>query len=490
VASRDIRCLFVWTRTGSMMGEAHWPFYGSMAVAAHAMAAGADVTIFDRRRVQDDQALKDAIADHDLVFLGVVTADIADATTVLGFAAETGRPAIVGGVHPTAVGHLADGLERASAGIFGDGMSVIATVLDDFRRGKLQRTYEGTRSSPTMVGLLDKVTPDRASLPSGKYGHVLITEMGCPNKCTFCFDANSGTHRRDPQVVAEEIRRMGPGAKFGLFDDNVIGADPEGAIRFAEAVREQGTQPAFFGNTDATCIMHPEALQALRAAGMASIYVGFESIFPESVKLLGKMNLIRQLARHYRILSGERAIESADIIEIYSRLVDDLHRYGFTVYGGIITGWPHETPACIEALAQFAQTVPDLPWLSLATPYPGTGFARHLENRGIVRAEYDSPVWDTNRLAYQHPRASAASWYDGVYAYYQALASDEVIEAKRQRLSGASLANWAVDSIAKDLKQFGARSHRVYREMDPPVPKWHDARKRLGSIPIVHDRTA
>ena len=465
--SRTPECLFVWTRTNSLMGESTWPFYGSLAVATYASKAGAGVQIFDRRNQKSQDDFENMVKKASIVLVGADTSDIPDTLQVIKTANRYKKPVIVGGVHPTAIDDPKSEFRNATSIVKGDGTSVIEEVIKDWKTGHLKSIYNGIRPSQEVALQLDRALPNRKLMPNEGNDHQnsLVTEIGCPNTCIFCFDNQTGTSRRNPNKVSEEISLMaGDRPLFANFDDNIIGNDPEGAVKLAESVIRSGLKPRWFGNADITSILHLDVLAKLREAGMGSIYLGFESIYSETLRFAGKLNLIRKVYDSGLFGDSPKILTDEHVERLYKHAVEILHKMGFTVYCGLICGWPNETETQLEGLINFARNVPDMPWLSIATPYPGTAFSRYIDKRKMKIKEYKTGEYDTNHFVFMHPKIKNDYYYRMIKSFYQEMGSDEIVKRKLKILKGSMFDVWAVESVRNSLVEQKEKASILYKD--------------------------
>jgi radical SAM superfamily enzyme YgiQ (UPF0313 family) len=458
------KVLFVWNKTNSMMGNDRWVFYGSLAVATYAKLTGVDVEILDRRISDDLVLLRTKIAESDLVVVTATTADLPACMETIACCNSLRVSCVVGGVHSTAL--RSELLEYANSVsiLKHDGMSVINDIISDFHHGSLQSVYVGSSDFREVNRLLDELPPDRRLLPQHPDGylHSLVTSMGCPNACTFCFDARTGTNRRANASVIEEIRSLGKGIHLGLFDDNIVGADPEGAKEFGRLLTQANLGVSFFGNADIRCVLYPEVLEALKNSGMTSIYIGLESVHSSTVRVAGKLGLVKAVGdalfgRSFPVVPGDD-----DIVMLYEEVIKKLHAHGLLVYCGLICGWPHETPDMVLELEKFAITTPDVPWLSIATPYPGTALNQMLEKQGISTLPYLSGKYDTNHLVFNHPKAPNQSFYDAIVHYYEAIGSEDALEHKKALWSSPAFNKGAVSAAVENRKSLKVRARQLF----------------------------
>jgi hypothetical protein len=131
----------------------------------------------------------------------------------------------------------------------------------------------------------------------------------------------------------------------------------------------------------------------------------------------------------------------------------------------LICGWPHEGPERLDAIRDFADRVPDMPWLSLSTPFPGTALERYLHKAGVTSLPYESGVYDTNRFAFVHPSGLALEFYARLMEFYSHMGTEETIGRKIGRLAGDQFEPWATESVQQNLQSLGLRASRLYESL-------------------------
>jgi hypothetical protein len=105
-----------------------------------------------------------------------------------------------------------------------------------------------------------------------------------------------------------------------------------------------------------------------------------------------------------------------------------------------------------------------MPWLSIATPYPGTALSRFLLKQNIELTPFHTGNYDTNHFSFRHPIVPPQIYYDAILQYYRSLSSDAVIRRKIIRLQSGKFDRWAVHSVLHNLRSVAARAERLYSD--------------------------
>jgi len=312
----------------------------------------------------------------DVVGIGIHTGNALRGYEIGTAARARGATVVFGGIHATLYPDEAHSLGGAHAVVRGDGDVVWPVVLDDARRGTLQKTYEAGRVDA------DRFVSARWDLlPPGRYmwGSVQ-TVRGCPKHCSFCSvwrtDGQKPRQRRVDRVVAEILELRQQGFRFvALADDNfypVTLAD----LAMAERQRNQGrleqlrelraerfelmarltqlpSDMVFFTQITMEAAEDEAFLDAMRRANIKGALVGVEAVTPEGLKDVYK--------------------SFNDVGEALVQRLRTFRDHGVHVLGSFIFGLPSDRPSTFAATADIA----DRAGLAFAqfvmlTPYPGT----------------------------------------------------------------------------------------------------------------------
>jgi radical SAM superfamily enzyme YgiQ (UPF0313 family) len=273
----------------------------------------------------------------DLVGITAFTSQANRAYQVAAHFRSQGVPVVMGGIHATMC--LSEVMERVDSVVTGEAESVWTQVLDDARRGALQRQYDGGHPD------INHFVPARHDLLPGRYAFGAIqTTRGCPLNCNFCSVTtfNGAQYRQRP--VAEVVREFQsiPEKRVLIVDDNLIGTLPGHIARAKELFRalasahlhKQWIAQATINFAD------DDELMALAAkAGCRGVFIGFESPTPEGLRELGKkFNLtkgrdfpasVRRIQRHKILVVGSFII-GLDVDEpgIGKRIAEVASQYG------------------------------------------------------------------------------------------------------------------------------------------------------------------
>lgn len=256
-------------------------------------------------------------------------------------------------------------------------LSDIAGLSYTLDQGK---TYQHGPSAQPIKDLDQLPNPDRSLVPRSLRLNI-SAGRGCPNACTFCFQAvhGKGYRFRSAENLAAEIianLEQYPYRAFDIIDDTFV-ADADRAFRFCEILRDyRSTSHRDFAwyceaRVD-TLDLHPDLLIALTETGLIRLQVGIESGDSETLRRYGK-----------RL--------DLDALE---NLVGRVNQMGnLSIFGNFIIGGPFENEQTLQRSRQLALRLIDLaPGLFEATsgylaPFPETPLAQRAEQFGLTNFE-------------------------------------------------------------------------------------------------------
>ena len=339
-----------------------------------------DVTILDEQIEKIDFDMK-----ADLVGITTTTLTANRAYEIAGEFRKRGIKVITGGVHASMC--VDEASRFFDAVCVGDGEHVIGNMIEDFEKGSLKKVYTGELKP------LSGLKRPRHDLFRKGYSFLPVsTSRGCPFNCNFCVINRfyQGKYRmREVDDVMEELLSLPKGYDIVFFTDgNVYGYSKNETDRFKElcrrmiAARNEDKLPFkyFTCYVSVNALADEEALELASKAGCAMVFVGFESINPESLKDMNKT------------LNLKFGVDS------YAGLVANAQKRKILVTGEMIVGNDSDTPEVLRKTGDFLKTINfDLLRLQIMQPIPGTKLYQSLEEEGRLLLK-DFPE-DWNKLA-------------------------------------------------------------------------------------------
>ena len=331
--------------------------------------------------------------EPDLVVIQVYITNAYRAYRMADHYRARGSYVALGGLHVTSLPDEA--APHADTIFIGPGEDTFPRFLRDLAAGSPQRRYES--AVRTLEGLppirRDLIQRHRYLVPNS-----IVVSRGCPHHCTFCYkDAFfAGGRSFYTQLVDDalaEIARL-PGRHLYFLDDHLFGN-----TRFARDLFRgmKGMGRVFQGAVTVDSILRDDLVEDAAAAGLRSLFVGFETLSSSGLAGAGKrQNLGRDYSEVVRKLDSLGIMINGSFVfgldgddrDVFPRTVD------WTVQAGITTATFH-----------------------ILTPYPGTAlFADMAAQNRIETCNWD--LYDTRHVVYR-PSGLAADelkrGYDWAY---------------------------------------------------------------------------
>jgi radical SAM superfamily enzyme YgiQ (UPF0313 family) len=340
-----------------------------------------EVTILDENLGAPDY---EALPRPDLVGITAFTSQACRAYEVAAHFRRLGVPVVMGGIHATMC--LDEALERVDSVVTGEAEKVWAQVLEDVRRGALQRRYEG--------GLADalKIAPARhGALEDGYALGAIQTTRGCPLNCNFCsVSAFNGTHYRQ-RPIADVIRefQMIREKRVLVVDDNLIGISADHIARAKDLFRamiQADLRKEWIAQATINFADDEEMLALAAKAGCRGVFIGFETLSPEGLRELGKK---------FNLLKGRD----------FAASVRRIQRHKIQIVGSFIMGLDVDTPGIGTRIAEVAAEygVDNVNVLFL-TPLPGTRLWDKMKAEGRITLNTFPHDWQYYTLTFPMAR--------------------------------------------------------------------------------------
>ncbi|MFH1368225.1 MAG: radical SAM protein [Elusimicrobiota bacterium] len=254
----------------------------------------------------------------------------------------------------------------------GEGEENIVCIVNDIFNGTLKHIYRNIK--PIDINKfpfpLRKYQPVSAVVDTGFFyedrllraSNVLFSR-GCPFRCRFCANLNSGpTRYRLPRLVEEEIaylKKEYSVQALVLRDDNSIPVNKKVAKPFLQALMNGNVK--WRGQARANGIT--EEMVALAAeSGCLDLALGIESACPEVLDIVNKKIDLEETKRFIKILK----------------------KYKIGVKLLLVLGLPGEPQDIVSRMIAFINEAdPDIVGLALFCPFPGSTIAANYKNFGI-----------------------------------------------------------------------------------------------------------
>jgi len=201
-------------------------------------------------------------------------------------------------------------------------------------------------------------------IPKSRLGSV-ATSRGCVYGCTFCSQQvfwNKGWRGREPEKVAEEVRRLHDehGVNVVLFTDEYPTKDPDRWEELLDRIIALDRDLYLLMETRAQDIVRDRAiLPKYRKAGMIHVYVGLEATDQETLDRIDKRS------------SVEEGRESLQLIREHGMLSET----------SFVLGFPEETEESVRRTLEAAKYFdPDMAHFLAITPWPYADLYREVKD--------------------------------------------------------------------------------------------------------------
>ena len=305
-----------------------------------------------------------------------------------------GAHVCLGGLHVTS---LPDEAARHADTIFiGPGEDTWPRFLADYRAGQPGRVYRSAQR--TLAG----VPPIRRDLIKRHLYLVpnsIVVSRGCPHHCDFCykdafFEGGRSFYVQAVDEALGEIERL-PGRHLYFLDDHLFG-HPRFAAALFEGMRGMGRVWQAAGTVQS--ILRGDLVEKAARAGLRSLFVGFETLNPRSLR---EQNKVQNLDRDY------------------GAAIRRLHSLGVMVNGSFVFGMDHDDESVFDRTVAWAvEQGIETATFHILTPYPGTALhARMVAEVRIATENWD--LYDTRHVVYRPIGMSAEALEAGYWHAYQ-----------------------------------------------------------------------
>jgi radical SAM superfamily enzyme YgiQ (UPF0313 family) len=361
---------------------------------------GIDVRIIIEEMVPVDFG---EVGGADLLCISTITSTAPAAYRLADRAQVAGVPVVIGGPHVTFLPDEA--LNHADWVLRGEAEQSFGLFLDLLEEktgpeavpGLSYRSRGQTVHNSMVPDPVDMDTvpiPDFSLLASRKgkkfdRGVIPIqTSRGCPHHCNFCsVTPMFGRKMRfvGNQRVAEELeRRRGHGSGVFFYDDNFCGSPARTKSLLDYLMSRNIFLPPWVAQVSVRAARDLEMLKLMQRSGCQTVFVGFESVNPDSLALYDKR-------------------QTLDDIRLAIRR---FQQHGIWVHGMFVTGSDADGIETIRATSRFAieEGIDTIQFLVL-TPLPGTPVYEDMKDQQRLLTR-DWSLYDAHHAVFQPAQMS------------------------------------------------------------------------------------
>ena len=335
------------------------------------------------------------ITGADLICISTTTSTAIEAYHLADFARDQGKPVIMGGAHVSFLSEEA--LDHCDYVCRGEADLTFMPLISCIERGELPSKIPGVsyRQGEKIIHNPDADWVDFNSVPFPDLSlfsglkmstYPVMTSRGCPFDCTFCSVTQMFGRKyryRETEALLEELKQY-QGRQVFFVDDN-FAANPRRTKELLREMIRQDIKPSRWCTqvrTDAA--RDDELLQLMYDSNCRMVFVGMESVNPETLKSYNKKQDVEDI---------EYCIER-------------FHKLGIMVHGMFVFGADEDSLQTIEETLDFAlKNRIDTVQFLILTPLPGTKTFFDLEQDGRLLTR-DWNLYDAHHVVFQPQQMS------------------------------------------------------------------------------------
>jgi radical SAM superfamily enzyme YgiQ (UPF0313 family) len=374
----------------------------------------------DEVELQDEHVERLRLDDEpDLVVIQVYITSARRAYALADHYRARGAYVALGGLHVTSLPEEA--AAHADSIFLGPGEDIWPQFLADFRRGEPRPLY---RSTVRTLDGLPKIRRDLIQRHLYLVPNSIVVSRGCPHVCDFCykeafFEGGRGFYTQRVDAALAEIERL-PGRHLYFLDDHLLGD-----VRFASALFEgmRGMNRLWQAAGTVNSILRPRLLEQAVESGLRSLFVGFETLDPKSLRAQSK----------YQNLNRD-----------YDAAVRRLQALGVQINGSFVFGMDEDDAGVFSRTVEWAVSRGiTTATFHILTPYPGTATFKKMEAEGrMLHRDWD--LYDTRHVVFRTKGMTPAELAAGYGRAYRDF----------YRWSSIARAAWSKDTLRARLTHF------------------------------------
>jgi radical SAM superfamily enzyme YgiQ (UPF0313 family) len=326
------------------------------------------------------------ILESDLVGITVNSAEVKECYALADkIRAEAGIPVVLGGYHVTYM--APEALEHCDYVVRGEGEGTMAELADELLHGDgnvenvLGISY---RKNGAIIDNPERpLLPDIDMIPDQTLidgyvdyhrrpfqrifptGALVASTRGCPYDCTFCsiIEIYRRTTRfRSHDAVIEDIRQQTrvTGRRYVFFADDNFTAHITKCKALLRSIIAANLNLKFSAQCRLEFTKDDEFVELMKAAGCYMVFIGYESINPQTLVDFSKRQTVEDI--------------------LYS--IERLHRAKIHVHGMFIVGGDTDDVETVRATGRFVvQNNLDSVQICPLSPMPGTQLMKQLQEQ-------------------------------------------------------------------------------------------------------------
>ncbi len=367
------------------------PLLGPVYLATIAEKAGFEVTIINENIVNRSVSSKE-LESADILCISSMTATITRGKEIAReykrIRTKAGKKArsIVGGIHASMIPE--DVVNDFDQVFVGEAENHIVDLLS----GKLKnKVVYGSR----MENLDDLPIPNYQLIMNWERMKVIpiMTSRGCPFNCNFCSVTEMfgrGYRVRSIDKVLEELE-LCKDKKIFFVDDHFV-VNKKRTNEMLDRIMNSNFRGRWSAQLRTEVSRDLPLVQKMKNSGCSTVYIGFESINPDSLKEMRK----------------------AQDVEDIRRSIDVFKKNGIFVHGMFMFGSDSDKKDIFKATSDFCirSGITSVQYL-IITPLPGTEFYRKIESEDRLLHK-DWEYYDAMHVVFQPKNLSPGELQQGM----------------------------------------------------------------------------
>jgi radical SAM superfamily enzyme YgiQ (UPF0313 family) len=429
------------------------PRLGTLILGTIMKRRGFEVDVF----VEDFRKIDfDVVASADIVGISTITSTAPRAYAVADRVRAMGITVLMGGPHVTYL--TEEALEHADFVVRGEGEEALAAFIDARERGRgfdevpslSYKDAEGKVVHNPMAPRaadLDRIPfPDFTLLrPDAKNTkHMpsipVLTSRGCPFDCSFCSVTGMFGRKyrfRSTANIIEELRLYKDRKAIVFFYDDNFAADPKRTRDLCEAMIREKFRFKWTTQVRADIARDPDLVRLMKKAGCHTVYIGFESVNPDSLAGMKKSQTVAEIARAVKVF----------------------RRCRIHIHGMFVLGFDEDDWKSVRKTVRFAKKarLTSTQFLIL-TPLPGSAFYDRIAAENRIRF-HDWALYDAHHAVFQPARFSLPDLQKAqIFAHRKFYSLKETV----RKIAGGQWLAVAIAHYARNLNRTWKRRNRTF----------------------------
>jgi radical SAM superfamily enzyme YgiQ (UPF0313 family) len=416
--------------------------YGLLAACAEEKALGPDVDIeleaYDEcNKIIDIKAMAKRIKADGGGFVGLIGVQSNQFPRALDLARGFRKldvPVVIGGFHVSGCISMLpelppDLLEAQALGVTlfaGEGEDRMADLIRDIDAGQPKPVYNYLHDMPSMEAAAIPVLPKKVIGRIVGHHACFDAGRGCPFQCSFCTIINvQGRKSRyrtadDIEAIVRANYAQGINHYFVTDDNFARNRNWESILdRLIELRETKGIPIKLILQVDTLCHRIPGFIEKAARAGCNQVFIGLESINPQS-------------------LQGAKKRQNK--IWEYRVMLQAWRKQKVMTWAGFIIGFPTDTPESVmRDIDIIKKELPlDILEFFCLTPLPGSEDHKILYLKGIPM-DPDMNKYDVEHVCTGHPLMSNEVWNKTYRDAWKRYYTDEHVETVLKRAAATGL---------------------------------------------------